>query len=127
MITLGQLPILGRIAAKIDLAAMGAVLRNKDLLPDDVDVMDMKSDQQAAVIFEVVSVVVPKLEDIAGDLTRLIAVGKEISVEEAAKLGAFEAIKDLLEQDGILDFFIRRLKAKKEPKVLDFSRDTTSS
>jgi len=117
MITLEQLPLLARIAAKIDLSAMGAVLRRKDLLPDGINKDDISTEQMMMIAFEVGAVIVPKMEDISKDITELVAVKKGITVAEAGKLDAIQSIKDLLSEAGVLDFFIKRLKLATEPQA----------
>jgi hypothetical protein len=111
------LPILMRIASKLDIRPLVNNFKGLDIIRDGQKANQLTREQGATIVFELFADLLPQLtEDIGKDIIALVAAHKEISVKEAGKLDMMQAAKEILAERGVLDFFIKRLKMSLAPK-----------
>jgi hypothetical protein len=107
---LDMLPFLLRIASKLDIRPLVKQFKGLDIVKDGQKAKGLTSEQMATIAFEIIAELLPQLtEGIGKDIIALVAAHKEISVKEAGKLNMVQAITDVLTEEGVLDFFARRL------------------
>jgi len=109
--TLEMLPLLMRIASKLDIRPLVNHFKGVDIIKDGQKVKDINREQMATIAFELAAELLPQLtEDIGKDIIALVAAQKGISAKDAGKLDIIKAITDVLTESGVLDFFMRRLR-----------------
>ena len=87
---------------------LGAVIKRLELEPVFEEIREIDTEQEGAAEklgMVIISSVLPHIGDAADDIVRLIAAYKGISAEEAERLDAIEAFKELFAEPGIADFF----------------------
>ncbi len=98
MLTFAMIKPLGGILKRIDVASVMEAIQ-------EVDLQQPTAAEQAGRI--ILTLVLPKVEDVADDLTRLCATYKGVTYDEALKLNAIGTIKELFSEAGFVDFFKR--------------------
>lgn len=116
MITLKAFPKLLKIAAKLDIEPLIEPLKDMDIFAEPKskeDVTRQLSKEKIGIIgMTILARVTPQIGKIADDIPDLVAAYKDISIEEANKLNAFEAVNELIHDDGIQKYFFDSLKKK---------------
>lgn len=120
MLSIRTMPLLMKIAAKLDTTPIIEKLKS-------VDIYDEKATEDGGVSFElnrekvgvfgaeILAEIIPQLGKIADDLPPLVAAYKNISVEEALDLDALEVLKEIISDTGVTSFFKSALQKKVEP------------
>ena len=107
---LEMLPLLMRIASKLDIRPLVNHFKGLDIINDGQKPNDLNREQMATIAFELTAELLPQMtEDIGKDIIALVAAQKEISAKDAGKLDMIKAITEVLTENGVLDFFMRRL------------------
>jgi hypothetical protein len=70
----------------------------------------MDAEQKVAFGFEMIAAMMPQLGAVGDDLVELIALIKGVTVAETGELDAIQCVKDVFAEEGMLDFFMQRLK-----------------
>lgn len=121
MLTIRTMPLLMKIAAKLDIKPIIEKLKTADIfdeLKDKESVTKQLNKEKIGLLgAEVITDILPQLGKVADDLPPLIAAYKNISIEEAYNLDAAEVINEIIHDDGILNFFKTALRKKVEPEV----------
>ena len=112
MITVGMLPTLGKIIGKLDAKPVIDILKTEDIFTDGID--NLTSEQIGIIGADIIAAIMPQLGKIADDLPKLAAVYKDITEDEAKSLDAAEFINDLVNDEGIRNFFSKALRRKVE-------------
>ena len=120
MLTIETVPQLFKIISKIDAKPIIEKLKNLDVWDDSkIDengnpVIEIDREKVGVLAFEIITDITPQLGKIGGDIPEFIAIYKSISVEEAKRLDLAEVINELINDEGIVNFFKRALKKKIE-------------
>ncbi len=122
MLTIETVPQLFKIISKIDAKPVIEKLKNIDVWDDtktDDDgnpVRELDREKVGVLGFEILAEITPQLGKIGGDIPELIAAYKSIPVEEAKRLDFAEVINELINDEGIVNFFKRALAKKVAPE-----------
>lgn len=118
MLTLATLPQLFKIVAKIDVKPILEKIKKLEIFDDVKNSKEAKealtAEKMGVLAFEVLSELTPQLDKIADDVLPLIATYKDISEDEAKKLNAAFVINELINDEGIKNFFKTALHRKVE-------------
>jgi len=106
MLKVKIIPVLAGMVSKIDLQPIIERMKTIDITENQT------TEEQAIMTFEIIAAVTPQLGGIAEDIPQLIALYKEITVEEAGELDFIEIIKELIGDKGIINFFVTALRRK---------------
>lgn len=116
MLTIGTMPILLKIVAKLDMKPAIDILKNLDIFSDTdsaEEAMKQLSKEKVGVMaMEIIANLTPQLGKIADDLPPLVAAYKGVSIEEASRLDAAEVVNEIIHDEGITTFFARALRRK---------------
>lgn len=116
MINIGAMQILMKITARLDLTPVIDVLKNADVFTDAKDkkeaLQQLTSEKAGELAVTAISALLPQLDVIADFLPELVSRYKDISIEDAAKLDAFEIIEEIVHDEGMISFFKRALRGK---------------
>ena len=120
MLTIQTVPQLFKIISKLD--AKPIIERLKDLDVWDENAKDengepiktLDREKVGILAFEILAEVTPQLDKIGADVPELIALDKNISVEEANKLDFAQVLNELINDDGVVNFFKVAFKKKAE-------------
>ena len=116
MINIGAMQILMKITARLDLTPVIDVLKSADVFTDAKDkkeaLQQLTSEKAGELAVTAISALLPQLDVIADFLPELVSRYKDISVEDAAKLDAFEIIEEIVHDEGMIGFFKRALRGK---------------
>lgn len=118
MLTIQTVPQLFKIISKLD--AKPIIERLKDLDVWDENAKDengnpiktLDKEKVGILAFEILAEITPQLDKIGDDIPELIALYKNISVEEANKLDFAEVLNELVNDDGVVNFFKVAFKKK---------------
>ena len=116
MINIGAMQILMKITARLDLTPVIDVLKSADVFTDAKDkkeaLQQLTSEKAGELAVTAISALLPQLDVIADFLPELVSRYKDISIEDAAKLDAFEIIEEIVHDEGMISFFKRALRGK---------------
>ena len=112
MLKLKLIPNLLTIISKIDLEPVIEKLKNLDIFSEGQTKLD--NEQALILASELFSVLAPQLSKIANDIIPFISKYKDIEESEAEELDSIEIFKEILQDNGILDFFKKALRDKVE-------------
>ncbi len=115
MITVGMLPTLGKIVGKLDAKPVIEILKTEDIFTDGAK--DLTNEQMGIIGADIIAAILPQLGKIADDLPKLAAVYKNLPLEDVQDLDAAEFINDLVNDEGIRNFFSKALRRKVEQAV----------
>lgn len=120
MFNIKALAVLMKITAKLDFTDTINKLKNLDIFTEaknPADAAKQLTKEKAAVIgTEVISSLLPQLDNVSKFLPELVAAYKNVSLEEAEQLDAFETLKEIFGDTGIRSFFKTALRKKVEQK-----------
>lgn len=118
MLTIGAMPILLNIVAKIDIKPVIVKLKDLDIFDNPEsgkDAINQLSKEKLGILaMEIITELTPQLAKISGDIPLFVAAYKGITVEEAQKLDAAEVINEIINDKGVLSFFKRAFSKKVE-------------
>ncbi len=120
MLSIKTVPQLFKIIAKLDTKPIVERLKNVDVWDDtETDengnsVKKLSEEKVGLLIFEIVSEITPQLGKIGTDIPEFVALYKGVSVEEAEKLDLAEVVNELINDDGVVNFFKNALKKRAE-------------
>ena len=116
MINIGAMQILMKITARLDLTPVIDVLKSADVFTDAKDkkeaLQQLTSEKAGELAVTAISALLPQLDVIADFLPELVSRHKDISIEDAEKLDAFEIIEEIVHDEGMISFFKRALRGK---------------
>ena len=104
MLTIKVIPKLFKIAAKLDLTPLAKKIKN----------IDDKNVNATELGVEIVAEIIPQLGNIADDIPDLVAIYKNISLDEALEVNAVEFINEIINDKDIMNFFSRALQKRVE-------------
>lgn len=110
MITLEMAPRLMNIIGRIDVKPVLEKLRDLDL--GELSGGKLSKEQIGILTMEIIADLTPQLPQIADDIIPLVALYKDITEDEAAKLDLAEVINDIVNDDAIRNFFCVALRRK---------------
>lgn len=118
MLTIGTMPILLKIVAKLDIAPVIERLKGADIFVDSDGaksaISQLTKEKIGLLGAEIITDIAPQLGKIADDLPLLVATYKDIPLEAAKKLDAAVIINEFINDEGILTFFKRAFAKKAE-------------
>lgn len=118
MLTIGTMPLLLKIVAKLDITPVIERLKGADIFEEtdskEGALKQLSKEKVGLLGAEVLMDITPQLGKIADDLPQLVAAYKGVSIEEANKLDAAEVINEIINDDGVTSFFKRALRKKAE-------------
>ena len=121
MLTIRTMPILLKIAGKLDINPIIAKLREADIFDDpngkEDAIKQMSKEKLGLLGMEILSVISPQLGRIADDIPPLVAAYKGITLKEAEELDAAEVISEIIHDEGIRGFFANALRKRAETSV----------
>ena len=116
MLTIGTMPILLKIIGKIDIKPVVEKLRNMDVFEETENaeeaVKQLSKEKVGSLAMDILTEITPQLGKIADDLPPLVAAYKGVSIEEAVKLDAAVVINEIINDEGIVNFFKTALQKK---------------
>lgn len=114
MLTIGTMPILLKIVGKLDIKPLIPMLKDLDIFEETEDkegaLAQLSKEKLGVLAFEIVGELAPQLGKIADDLPQLVAAYKGVSLEEASKLDAAEIINEIINDEGVRNFFKTALR-----------------
>lgn len=121
MLKIATMPILMRMASKIDMIPVIERLKKLDIIKDGQKVESdpakrLTQEQLGVLAAEVMAEIIKQLDRIADDLPELVASYKGLTVEQANECDALEVIDEIIHDKGIRGFFSRALRPNAEPK-----------
>ena len=118
MLKVKMIPVLSRIASKIDTKPIVAKLKAADIFKEAKDkqgaIAQLKGDKAVELGFDLLHEILPQLGAIGEDVPELIALHYGISTEEAGEKDLLKALKDIFSDSGITSFFKTALQKKAE-------------
>jgi hypothetical protein len=118
MLKIKTMPVLLRIASKIDINPAIEALKKLDIFKDAATapaaVKQLDRENVGIVATEIISAFIPQLDNFADDIPALVASYKDISIEEANEIDATEFVNEVINDDGIIYFFKRALARRTE-------------
>lgn len=120
MLTIQTVPQLFKIVSKLDAKPIIERLKNLDVWDENAKdddgnpVKTLDKEKVGILVFEILAEVTPQLGKIGDDVPELIALYKNVSVEEANKLNFAEVLNELINDDGVVNFFRLAFKKKAE-------------
>lgn len=118
MLTIGTMPIVLKIVSKLDIKPIIEVLKSADIFKDVMNqqeaLSELSSEKVGEVGMLVLAEIAPQLGKIADDIPVLAAKYKNISLEEAEQLDAFELFSEMWNDEGVRTFFKNALRKKVE-------------
>ncbi len=120
MFNIKALSILLKITSKLDLTPVVDKLKNLDIFSEaksSKEALSQLTKEKAGLIAaEMMSALLPQLDTVSNFLPELVAAYKNVSVDEAEKLDAIEILKEIMGDEGIINFFKSALRKKVEQK-----------
>lgn len=121
MLSIRTMPLLMKIAAKLDTKPIIERLKDMDVFSetqndDGTVTRELDREKVGLLGVEVFAEVVPQLGKVADDLPPLVAAYKNISIEDALDLDAMEVLKEIVTDTGVMSFFKSALQKKVEPE-----------
>lgn len=121
MLNVQTMQTLLRITSRLDLTPVIDVLKDADIFTDAKDkkeaIQQITSEKAGELAVTAISALLPQLDAVADFLPELVARYKDISIEDAAKVDAFEVIDELIHDEGMTSFFKRALRGKAKRKL----------
>lgn len=121
MLNVQTMQTLLRITSRLDLTPVIDVLKDADIFTDAKDkkeaIQQITSEKAGELAVTAISALLPQLDAVADFLPELVARYKDISIEDAAKVDAFEVIDELIHDEGMTSFFKRALRGKAKQKL----------
>lgn len=117
MLSIRTMPLLMKIAAKLDTKPIIERLKDMDVFSetqndDGTVTRELDREKVGLLGVEVFAEVVPQLGKVADDLPPLVAAYKNISIEDALDLDAVEVLKEIATDTGVMSFFKSALLKK---------------
>ena len=121
MLSIRAMPLLMKIAAKLDITPIVEKLKGVDIYSetqneDGTVTRELDREKVGLLGFEVITEVMPQLGKVADDLPILVAAYKNIPIEDALDLDAMEVLKEIVTDTGVMSFFKSALQKKVEPE-----------
>lgn len=121
MLSIRTMPLLMKIAAKLDITPIVEKLKGVDIYSetqneDGTVTRELDREKVGLLGFEVITEVMPQLGKVADDLPALVAAYKNIPIEDALDLDAMEVLKEIVTDTGVMSFFKSALQKKVEPE-----------
>jgi hypothetical protein len=121
MLNVQTMQTLLRITSRLDFTPVIDVLKDADIFTDAKDkkeaIQQITSEKAGELAVTAISALLPQLDAVADFLPELVARYKDISIEDAAKVDAFEVIDELIHDEGMTSFFKRALRGKAKQKL----------
>ncbi len=121
MLNIKSLSILLKITSKLDLSPVVKVLKDADIFTDAEDkrkaLEQLTSEKAGELAFTAVGALLPQLDVVGEFLPELAAAYKGVSVKEAESLDAFAVIEEIINDEGMRDFFRRAVRDKVKRKL----------
>lgn len=121
MLNVQTMQTLLRITSRLDLTPVIDVLKDADIFTDAKDkkeaIQQITSEKAGELAVTAISALLPQLDAVADFLPELVARYKDISIEDAAKVDAFEVIDELIHDEGMTSFFKRALRGEVKQKL----------
>ncbi len=120
MLSIRTMPLLMKIAAKLDITPIVEKLKGVDIYneaqnDDGTVTRELDREKVGLLGFEVITELIPQLGKVADELPLLVAAYKNISIEDALDLDAVEVLKEIVADTGVMSFFKSALQKKVEP------------
>lgn len=119
MLTIRSMPILLKIAGKLDFAPIIEKLKAADIFDaanNSEDALKQLSREKLGLLgMEVITLITPQLGKIADDIPALVAAYKGVTLKEAEELDAAAVINELINDEGVRGFFKTALRKKSGP------------
>ena len=117
MLSIRTMPLLMKIAAKLDTKPIIERLKDMDVFSetqndDGTVTRELDREKVGLLGVEVFAEVIPQLGTVADDLPPLVAAYKNISIEDALDLDAVEVLKEIATDTGVTSFFKSALLKK---------------
>lgn len=122
MLSIRTMPLLMKIAAKLDITPIVEKLKGVDIYnetqnDDGTVTREFDREKVGLLGFEVITELIPQLGKVADELPLLVAAYKNISIEDALDLDAIEVLKEIVADTGVMSFFKSALQKKVEPAL----------
>lgn len=121
MLNVGTMQTLLRITSRLDLTPVIEVLKNADIFKDAKNrkeaLQQLTSEKAGELAVTAVSALLPQLDTVADFLPELVSFYKGISIEDAVKADALEVIEEMMNDEGMTNFFKRALRGKIKRKL----------
>ena len=118
MLSIGTMPVLFKMIAKLDIKPVIEILKTADLFTTAATSEEALRELDPEKVGEIgvlcIAELAPQLGKIADDIPVLASKYKNIPIEEAEQLDAFEFLEELINDEGARRFFSNALRKKVE-------------
>jgi len=118
MLKIKTIPVLTRIIAKLDVKPIMAKLKEADIFKGagskSEALAEIKGEKAVELGFELIAEIMPQLDKIGDDFPEFVSLYKGVSLEEAGEFDLAEIINELVNDEGIKNFFVTALRKKVE-------------
>ena len=119
MLTIRTIPLLMKIAAKLDATPIIEKMKDVDVYNETISdggtiTRELDREKVGLLGIEVFAELIPQLGKVADDLPPLVAAYKNIPIEDALNLDAVEVLKEIFTDTGVTSFFKSALQKKVE-------------
>lgn len=114
-ITIEALPIMMKMASKIDVKPLADVFKDPELFKNGEDgklTFSASPEKVGEIGFAVLTALTPQLGAIADDIPPFVAAFKGISIDEAKKLDAVKVLGEIFGEEKVRNFFSGLLAKK---------------
>lgn len=121
MLTIRTMPILLKIAGKLDLKPLIEKFKAIDIFDDPTSaegaLKQLSKEKLGLLGMEVLSEITPQLGRIADDIPPLVAAYKGVTIKEAEEMDALVVLDEIIHDEGIRGFFTNALKKRNAPNA----------
>ncbi len=118
MLKVKTIPVLSRMTAKLDTKPIVQTLKNADIFKNTGSkkeaLAEIKGDKAVELGFELIAEITPQLDRIGDDIPEFVSLYKGVSLDEAGEYDFAEILNELINDEGIRNFFGTALRRKVE-------------
>ncbi len=118
MLKVKTIPVLSRMIAKLDTKPIVETLKNADIFKNTGSkteaLAEIKGEKAVELGFELIAEITPQLDRIGDDIPEFISLYKGVSLEEAGEFDFAEVLNEIINDEGIRNFFKNALRKKVE-------------
>jgi len=118
MLKVKTIPVLSRMIAKLDVKPILTRLKEADIFKSAGNkkeaLAEIKGEKAVELGFELVAEIMPQLDRIGEDIPEFISLYKGVSLEEAGEMDFAEILNEVINDEGIRNFFGTALRRKVE-------------
>lgn len=118
MLKIKTIPVLSRIISKLDVKPIVEKLKAADIFKSTGSkseaLAEIKGEKAVELGFELIAEITPQLDKIGDDFPEFVSLYKGVTIEEAGEYDLAEIVNELINDEGIRNFFSVALRKKVE-------------